>query len=72
MYKKHMELIELDKVVGNLSRALQCRIQESAKEIYQSTSSNKTVVQVDGKMYLVRKIDYRTIRLTEVDVVEES
>ena len=72
MYKKHMELIELDKVVGNLSRTLQYRIQESAKEIYHSTSSNKTVVQVDGKMYLVRKIDYRTIRLTEVDVVEES
>ena len=71
MFKEHIELTRLDISVSNLSRTVKEKLSESAKEIYKEVGVEKTIVKLGNKSYLVHKIDYRTIRLIEVSVVEE-
>ncbi len=71
MFREHMELIALSKSLSKLDREIQGRLIESGRKIVDQVGLNKTVVKMDGKTYLVHKPDYSSLRLMEVNVVEE-
>ena len=71
MFREYIELVKLSRSISKLDRDVQGKIIESGKKIAKQVGLNKTVVKMDGKTYLVYQPDYSSMRLVEVDVVEE-
>ena len=71
MFREYIELIELSKSMSALDRTIHGRIGTAGRKTQDRIGFKKTVVKMNGKVYLIHKPDYDSLRLVEVDVVEE-